>query len=40
MILEPIAPDRAIELYLADWKNNVTKATIYSHRSRLDHFVK
>nr|WP_251328580.1 site-specific integrase [Haloplanus sp. HW8-1] len=40
MSLEPIEPDTALELYLADRKNNVTEATIYSHRSRLGHFVR
>ena len=40
MNLEPIEPDRALELYLADRENNVTDATIYSHRSRLGHFVR
>lgn len=40
MSLEPIDPDTALELYLADRENNVTEATIYSHRSRLGHFVR
>ncbi|WP_336326522.1 tyrosine-type recombinase/integrase [Halovenus sp. HT40] len=40
MSLEPINPDTALELYLADRENNVTEATIYSHRSRLGHFVR
>lgn len=40
MSLEPIEPERALELYLADRENNVTQATIYSHRSRLGHFVR
>jgi site-specific recombinase XerD len=39
MSLEPIDPETALELYLADRENNVTEATIYSHRSRLGHFV-
>mgnify|MGYP000232113823 CR=1 FL=1 len=40
MSLEPIEPETALELYLADRENNVTEATIYSHRSRLGHFVR
>jgi len=40
MSLEPIEPDTALEPYLADRENNVTEATIYSHRSRLGHFVR
>lgn len=40
MSLEPIEPDRAPELYIADRENSVSQATIYSHRSRLGHFVR
>lgn len=40
MSLEPIKPDRALELYIADRENSVSQATIYSHRSRLGHFVR
>jgi site-specific recombinase XerD len=40
MSLEPIEPQRALDLYLADRENNLTKATIYSHQSRLGHFVR
>ena len=40
MSLEPIDPERALELYIADRKNNVAEATVYSHRSRLGHFVR
>lgn len=40
MSLEPIDPETALELYLTDRENNVTEATIYSHRSRLGHFVR
>ncbi|MFP8957656.1 tyrosine-type recombinase/integrase [Natrialbaceae archaeon A-CW3] len=40
MSLEPIDPDHALELYLTDRENSVTQATIYSHRSRLGHFVR
>jgi len=40
MSLEPIDPETALELYLADRENELTEATIYSHRSRLGHFVR
>ena len=40
MELEPIDPETALELYLTDRQNNLSKATIYSHRSRLGHFVR
>lgn len=40
MSLEPIKPSRALELYIADRENSVTQATIYSHRSRLGHFIR
>ncbi|QLK25532.1 site-specific integrase [Natrinema zhouii] len=40
MSLEPIEPERALELYIADRENSVTQATIYSHRSRLGHFIR
>lgn len=40
MSLEPLEPERGLELYLADRENNVTDATIYSHRSRLGHLVR
>ncbi len=40
MSLEPIEPETALELYLADRENNVTEATIRSHRSRLGHFIR
>ena len=35
---EPINPNTAVELYLADRETEVAKATLYSHRSRLGHF--
>jgi len=38
--LEPIDPETALELYIADRENELTEATIYSHRSRLGHFVR
>jgi site-specific recombinase XerD len=40
MALEPIDPETALELYLADRKNELSEATLYSHRSRLGHFVR
>lgn len=40
MSLEPIKPERALELYIADRENNVSQATVYSHRSRLGHFIR
>lgn len=40
MSLEPIAPKRALTLYLDDRENNLSQATVYSHRSRLGHFVR
>jgi len=40
MSLESIEPDRALDLYIADRENSVTQATIYSHRSRLGHFIR
>jgi site-specific recombinase XerD len=40
MSLEPIDPETALELYLADRKNELTEATLYSHKSRLGHFVR
>lgn len=36
MNLEPIDSERALELYIAE----LSDATIYSHRSRLSHFVR
>ena len=40
MSLEPIEPQRTLDLYLADRKNNLTKASIYPHRSRPGHFIR
>ncbi|GAB3695519.1 tyrosine-type recombinase/integrase [Halorubrum pallidum] len=40
MNLEPIDPETAVELYLADRETEVAKATLYSHSSRLGHFVR
>lgn len=40
MSLEPIDPDTAVELYLADRENDVTEATLYSHERRLAHFIR
>lgn len=40
MTLEPIDPETALDLYLADRESEVTKATVYSHNSRIGHFVR
>ncbi|MFA9428560.1 site-specific integrase, partial [Natronorubrum sp. A-ect3] len=40
MSLEPTDPEHELELYLADRENSVTQATLYSHRSRLGHFIR
>lgn len=40
MSLDPIDPETALELYLADRENEVTQATLYSHRSRLGYLVR
>ncbi|WP_338727008.1 site-specific integrase [Haladaptatus sp. DJG-WS-42] len=39
MTLEPIAPERALELYLDHRRNEVAVQTLQSHRSRLRYFV-
>jgi integrase len=40
MPLEPIDPETALDLYLTDREHEVSQATIYSHSSRLGHFVR
>lgn len=40
MSLEPLDPETGVELYLADRETEVAKATLYSHSSRLGHFVR
>ena len=40
MDLEPIAPGRAVEMYITDRQPELSQATIYSHRSRLSHFTR
>ncbi|WP_241429999.1 hypothetical protein [Halorubrum lipolyticum] len=40
MNLEPINPETAVELYLADREAEVAKVTLYSHSSCLGHFVR
>ncbi|ELZ88250.1 integrase domain-containing protein SAM domain-containing protein [Haloferax elongans ATCC BAA-1513] len=40
MSLKPIDPESALNLYLTDRENEVSQATIYSHRSRLGHFLR
>lgn len=37
--LEAIRPDRAVEMYIRSRENELAQATIYSHRSRLSHFI-
>ena len=37
--LEPIEPERAVELYLEDKARECQQATVRSHRSRLGFFV-
>ena len=39
MTLEPIDPETALELYLAEKETEAADATVYSHRSRLGFFV-
>lgn len=36
--LEAIRPTRAVEMYIRSRENELAQATIYSHRSRLNHF--
>ena len=40
MSLEPFDLETGVELYLADREAEVAKATLYSHSSRLGHFVR
>lgn len=40
MNLEPIDPETAVELYLAEREAEATESTIRSHGSRLNHFVR
>jgi integrase len=37
--LEQIEPGRAVEMYLQSRENELAQATLYSHRSRLSHFI-
>lgn len=37
--LEPMEPERAVELYLAEKQNGYAKSTVQSHRSRLRKFL-
>lgn len=37
--LEQIEPGRAVEMYLRSRENELAQATLYSHRSRLSHFI-
>ncbi|MFP8957675.1 tyrosine-type recombinase/integrase [Natrialbaceae archaeon A-CW3] len=40
MSLEPITPEQALELYIADRETELAQATLYSHKSRLGHFIR
>lgn len=40
MELGPIAPQTAVELYLADRENELRQSTLNTHRSRLRHFLR
>jgi integrase len=40
MSLEPIQPETAIELYLADRKNELAEASVEAHEYRLNHLVR
>ncbi|WP_233738190.1 tyrosine-type recombinase/integrase [Halocatena pleomorpha] len=40
MNLEPIDPETALDLYLADRETEVSQATLYSHSSHLGHFLR
>lgn len=40
MSLESIAPETALDLYLADRETELSQATLYSHRSRIGHFIR
>ena len=38
--LEPITPQEALNLYLQEKQTELSDATIYSHNSRLGHFLR
>ena len=38
--LEQIDPSTAVEMYIRDRENELSQATVYSHRSRLSHFTR
>ncbi|WP_459192051.1 tyrosine-type recombinase/integrase [Halosimplex sp. J119] len=40
MSLEPIDPETALELYLADKENDLADASLKAHRYRLNHFIR
>jgi hypothetical protein len=40
MSLEPIDPETALELYLADKENDLADASLRAHKYRLQHFVR
>lgn len=40
MLLEPIDPEAAVELYLNDRESELSKRSQYGHKSRLSHFIR
>jgi len=40
MSLEPIDPETALELYLADKENDLAEASLEAHEYRLNHLVR
>lgn len=40
MTLEPIEPDTAVEMYLADKQNELAEASLKAHKYRIGHFVR
>ena len=40
MSLEPIDPEKALELYLKDKENELSEASLKGHKYRLGHFVR
>jgi hypothetical protein len=40
MTLEPIDPDTALEMYLADKQNELANAPLDAHKYRIGHFVR
>ena len=40
MALEPIDPEATVELYLEDRESELSKRSLYGHKSRLGHFLR